>query len=101
MVLVADRLPARVRPLADVRAQVEQAVLAQKRQAERSAWLDEQRAKIEIVETSKPDLVLPTDTAPGTGDAGGGGEAPPEQAPDAAPSGDSAPQDEAAPGAAN
>lgn len=101
VVLVADRLPARVRPLADVRAQVEQAVLAQKRQAERSAWLDEQRAKIEIVETSKPDLVLPTDTAPGTGDAGGGGEAPPEQAPDAAPSGDSAPQDEAAPGAAN
>jgi len=101
VVLVADRLPARVRPLADVRAQVEQAVLAQKRQAERSAWLDEQRAKIEIVETSKPDLVLPTDTAPGTGDAGGGGDTPPEPAPDAAPSDESAPQGETAPGATN
>jgi len=35
-VLVADRVPARVRSLADVHAQVEQAVVAQKRQVERT-----------------------------------------------------------------
>mgnify|MGYP000873892286 CR=1 FL=1 len=50
VVLVAERIPERVRPLEDVRAQVEAAVLAQKRQAARSAWLAEQRAAADIVE---------------------------------------------------
>src|SRR5690554_4713059 len=50
VVLVAERTPERVRPLEDVRAQVEAAVLAQKRQAARSAWLAEQRAAADIVE---------------------------------------------------
>lgn len=97
VVLIADRVAPRVRPLDDVYAQVEQAVLAQKRQAARTAWLSDQRAAAEIVETSVPDLILPTDTVQGS-DAtatpeGVGGEAPAEETPatDEAPANDEAP----------
>lgn len=64
VVLVADRVPARVRSLADVRAQVEQAVLSQKRQAQRNSWLAEERAQVTVVETAQPDQLLPTDFLP-------------------------------------
>ncbi len=74
VVLVADRVAPRVRSLADVHAQVEQAVVAQKRQTERNAWLSEQRAGMTVVETASPDLILPTDSLPqGSEDAGGEG----------------------------
>lgn len=52
VVLVAERTPERVRPLADVRAQVEASVLAQQRTAERTAWLAEKRSQADIVEHS-------------------------------------------------
>lgn len=106
VVLVADRVAPRVRSLADVHAQVEQAVLSQKRQAERNAWLAEQRAAMTIVETAQPDLVLPTDSLPEAAGADQGGAAPagedaagaaPDQAPEATPDGAT----EATPGAAN
>lgn len=103
VVLIADRVAPRVRPLDDVYAQVEQAVLAQKRQAARTAWLSDQRAAAEIVETSVPDLILPTDTVQGS-DAtatpeGVGGEAPAEETPatDEAPANDEAPAGDEAP----
>ncbi|MCW5819336.1 MAG: hypothetical protein KIT12_05455, partial [Trueperaceae bacterium] len=104
VVLVADRVAPRVRPLADVYAQVEQAVLAQKRQAARTAWLSDRRAATDIVETSVPDLVLPTDTLQGT-DATAAPDAATDETPtndeppatDEAPSGDEAPAGEEAP----
>ncbi len=43
VVLVATRVPARARPLDEVRPQVEQAVLNEQRNALQSAWLDERR----------------------------------------------------------
>ncbi len=68
VVLVADRVPERARLFADVRTQVEAQLLAQKRQLERSAWLDEQRAAADIVEHSISGLDLPgaTFSAPAT-----------------------------------
>ncbi len=91
VVLVADRVAPRVRPLADVYAQVEQAVLAQKRQAARTAWLSERRAATDIVETSVPDLILPTDSLQGT-DATTEPEAADQTPPtDETPAGDEAP----------
>lgn len=58
VVLVADRTPSRVRPLDDVRAQVKAAVLAEKRQAERTEWLAEQRAGVDIKEFAVTDFNL-------------------------------------------
>ncbi|HEX7004233.1 MAG TPA: peptidyl-prolyl cis-trans isomerase [Trueperaceae bacterium] len=48
VVLVAERTPERVRPLAEVREQVEQAVLAQERAQIESEWLDGLREEIEV-----------------------------------------------------
>ncbi len=84
VVLVADRVPARVRSLAAVHAQVEQAVVAQKRQAERTAWLADKRAQIDVIETANPALVLPTDSLPGA--AAPDGAAPEGAEPTEAPS---------------
>ncbi len=61
VVLVADRTPARVRPLDDVRSQVEAAVLAEKRQVERTEWLAEQRANVDIEEFTSTDFNLGDD----------------------------------------
>lgn len=61
VVLVADRIPQRVRAFEDVRAQVDAQVLAQKRQQERMEWLEEQRVAANVVEHSLgvPDALLP------------------------------------------
>ena len=48
VVLVADRTPERVRPLSEVRAQVESSILAERRAAARQAWLGELRAEIAV-----------------------------------------------------
>lgn len=50
VVLVAERTPELVRPLTDVRAQVEAAVIAEKRQAERLEWLTDRREEADVVE---------------------------------------------------
>lgn len=62
VVLVAERTPERVRAFEDVRAQVEATVLAQKRQAERTDWLAEQRAEADIVEHEVAGLETPAPT---------------------------------------
>ena len=49
VVLVADRTAAYVRPFEEVRAQVEQAVLAQKRAEAQSEWLTSLREEITVV----------------------------------------------------
>jgi hypothetical protein len=49
-VLVAERTPERVRPLSEVRAQVEAQVLAEERAALREAWLADLRERIEVEE---------------------------------------------------
>jgi parvulin-like peptidyl-prolyl isomerase len=49
VVLLADRTPERVRPLAEVRSQVENAILSERRAEERTAWLEELRASIPVV----------------------------------------------------
>ncbi len=67
VVLVANRVPERVRPLEDVRAQVEAAVVAQKRQTARTEWLAQQRAEADIIEYSTADLELPFDALPQSG----------------------------------
>ncbi|HLU83400.1 MAG TPA: peptidyl-prolyl cis-trans isomerase [Trueperaceae bacterium] len=68
VVLVADRTPARERPLADVHAQVSATVLASNRQSLRSEWLAGLRDEIQVTEFSLPDLApettLPTDPLP-------------------------------------
>lgn len=63
VVLVAERTPERLRSFEDVATQVEAAVLAQKRQAERTEWLAEQREQADIVEHSiaGADTTLPAD----------------------------------------
>jgi parvulin-like peptidyl-prolyl isomerase len=48
VVLVADRTPERVRPLDEVRAQVEASILAERRAEARQAWLGELRAEIAV-----------------------------------------------------
>jgi parvulin-like peptidyl-prolyl isomerase len=48
VVLVAQRTPERLRPLDEVRAQVESTVLAQARAELRDAWLTELRERIEV-----------------------------------------------------
>ena len=50
VVLVAERTPERVRPLSEVRAQVEAQVLAEERAALREAWLADLRERIEVEE---------------------------------------------------
>src|SRR5690606_27528121 len=68
VVLVADRTPARARPLADVHAQVSAPVLASNTQSLRSEWLAGLRDEIQVTEFSLPDLApettLPTDPLP-------------------------------------
>lgn len=49
VVLVATRTPERIRPLEEVRAQVENAVEQNLRQQQREAWLSELRAEIPVV----------------------------------------------------
>ena len=49
VVLVADRTPERVRPLAEVRSQVENAILSERRAEVRSDWLAELREAIPVV----------------------------------------------------
>jgi len=48
VVLIADRTPERVRPLDEVRAQIESSILAERRAAAREAWLGELRAEIAV-----------------------------------------------------
>jgi parvulin-like peptidyl-prolyl isomerase len=59
VVLVAERTPEVVRPLDEVRAQVEATVLAQERAALREAWLAELRERIDV-----EDSLLEGDAAP-------------------------------------
>lgn len=54
LVLVAVRAPERVRPLDEVRAQVEEAVLASNRLQLQRLWLDSLREQIPVVELSQP-----------------------------------------------
>ncbi len=49
VVLVADRTPERVRPLAEVRSQVENAILSERRAEVRGDWLAELREAIPVV----------------------------------------------------
>lgn len=49
VVLVAERTPERVRPLDEVRAQVEEVVLSQKRSAAQAEWLESIRAEVSVV----------------------------------------------------
>ena len=56
VVLIADRTPERVRPLDDVRAQIETAVRNQNRQALSSEWLTGLRDQIEVREFTIVDL---------------------------------------------
>ena len=60
VVLVADRSPERVRPLDEVRAQVESSILAERRSEARQAWLAELRSEIDVTnhlaETGSDDL---------------------------------------------
>lgn len=74
VVLVAERTPERVRPLDDVRSQVEAAVLAQERQDVRFAWLDELRESIEVAELTTVDAAPEFELVPEATD-GGEGEA--------------------------
>lgn len=90
-VLVAKRTPESVRPLEAVRAQVENAVLSQNRNALQTAWLDEVRAGLDIREFSVIDLVDQFDfltgdglTEPGEVDGETDGEVAEEAAPEGA-----------------
>ncbi len=56
VVLVAERTPERVRPLEDVRAQIENTVLASNRQRLQSEWLASLREEIEVREFAIVDL---------------------------------------------
>ena len=48
VLLVAERRPERVRPLAEVRGQIETTVLAEARAGLREAWIDELRERVEV-----------------------------------------------------
>lgn len=91
VVLVADRTPARLRPLEDVRAQVETAVRNQNRQALSSEWLTDLRDEIEVREFTIVDLSPETEFIP-EGVAPEGEEVPAET-----PAADDIPVDDAAP----
>ncbi|MFA5551043.1 MAG: peptidyl-prolyl cis-trans isomerase [Trueperaceae bacterium] len=62
VVLVAERIPERVRAFEDVRSQVEASVLAQLRQAERADWLADRRSEADIVEFSVAGTEFPLNT---------------------------------------
>jgi len=64
VVLVAERTPARERPLDDVRAQIATTVLANNRQALRADWLAGLRDEIEVAEYTIIDL-SPETSLPG------------------------------------
>ena len=89
VVVVAERTPERVRPLADVRSQIENAVRAQNRQRAQEEWLASLRDQIEVREFVIVDIAdqVPF-TVPGVddlldgGDAVGGEEASDEPAAD-------------------
>ena len=79
VVLIADRTPERVRPLSEVRAQVEASLLAERRAEAREAWLAELRDDIAVVNHSvAPDgafglddfQVAPADDADGVAEDG-------------------------------
>ena len=70
VVLVADRTPETVRPLSDVRDQVEQAVLTQERAELREAWLSELAEEIEVVNLEAADASGDEGAAAPDGDAG-------------------------------
>ncbi len=91
MVLVAERTPERVRPLEDVRAQVESAVRAQNRQKAQDDWLASLRDQIEVHDflildvddaAEEAPFTVPAPQAEGAGD--GAGEAAEQQGGDAA-----------------
>jgi parvulin-like peptidyl-prolyl isomerase len=90
VVLVAERTPERVRPLSEVRAQVEAAVLAEQRANLREAWLADLRERIEVEEVlaAAPEFDPATFTFPDM----------PDELEDALPD-DGAEGDPAAPGA--
>jgi parvulin-like peptidyl-prolyl isomerase len=69
VVLVALRTPERVRPLEEVRSDVQANVLAQERQAAQRAWLDELRADIPV-ETLLASAAAPVEGGEDAGDAG-------------------------------
>ena len=70
VVLVAARTPERVRPLSDVRAQVEQAALQQQRNQAQQTWLDGLREKFPV-ENLLASAQTPTDTQSGGIQSGG------------------------------
>lgn len=68
VLLIADRRPERVRPLDEVRAQIQATLLAEARAAAREAWVEELRSDHEVEllladPTSGPDLGLPFELA--------------------------------------
>ena len=100
VVLVALRTPERVRPLDEVRNDVEANVLTQERQALQRAWLDELRVDIPV-ETLLASASAPAEGAPGASgagdaagaDAGGADAAGADAGGDAATSPEGEPQD--------
>lgn len=81
VVLIADRTPERVRPLGEVRAQVEATLLAERRSEARERWLAELRDDIAVVNHVSPDdavfglddvVVTPGDVGTEDDDAGDG-----------------------------
>lgn len=81
VVLIADRTPERVRPLSEVRAQVEATLLAERRAEARERWLAELRDDIAVVNHVSPDdavfglddvVVTPGDVGTEDDDAGDG-----------------------------
>ena len=104
VILVVDRTDAHVRPLEDVRAQVETQVRATNRQLEQQEWLDALREQIEVHEYVIVDVddaadelpfTVPSPEGEATDDAGG------EAATDGAPADDAAAGDSAADDAAS
>jgi parvulin-like peptidyl-prolyl isomerase len=99
VVLVALRTPERVRPLEEVRADVEQTVLAQERQEAQRTWLQGLREDIEVetllasAPTTTPDVTVGGDSEVVPAEEG---EAQPEDGDDAAAEGEPA-DPEAAP----
>jgi parvulin-like peptidyl-prolyl isomerase len=102
LVLVALRTPERVRPLEEVRPDVEQTVLAQERQEAQRTWLEGLREDIEVetllasAPTTTPEVTVGGDSeavpadeaegqpaADGDGDGDGGADAAPAEGEDA------------------
>jgi parvulin-like peptidyl-prolyl isomerase len=87
-VLIVERTPERVRPLSEVRSQIETTLLAQERADRRAAFLAEVRERVEVVDfaaTPSPMLTAPFVAPPAEDAPDGADEAPEGDAPEEAP----------------